>query len=313
MKHILITGGLGQIGSDLADALVKKYGKQQVWVTDVREKPENYQYSYHYLDVMDKESIEKLIVELEIDTVFHLAAMLSATSEKKPLQAWNLNTQSLLYFLELAKEEKIKKIYWPSSIAVFGNDAPKNNTPQHTTLNPSSVYGISKVAGELWCQYYYATHKVDVRSLRYPGLISWKTEAGGGTTDYAVDIFHHAITHHSYTSFLSANTFLPMMYMEDAIEATLALMEAQADKVKIRTAYNLGGLSFSPQQLSIEIQKHIPDFTIEYKPDFRQKIADSWPNSIDDSEFRKDIGFTPKYDLEPMVSDMLEHLQTTVE
>ncbi len=308
MNRILITGGLGQIGSDLTEALAKKYGIENLLITDLKKKPEKFPYHYENLDVMDNERISELVQRYQIDTVFHLAAMLSATSEKYPIKAWNLNTQSLLFFLELAKEKKIKKLYWPSSIAVFGDDAPKNNTPQNVALNPSTVYGISKVAGELWCKYYFDQYGVDVRSLRYPGLISWKTKAGGGTTDYAVDIFYQAIENHSYTSFLSENTYLPMMYMDDAIHATIALMEAEPHRVKIRTSYNLGGLSFSPKELATEIQKHIPDFTISYEPDFRQKIADSWPNSIDDRNFRKDINFQAQYSLETMVNEMLKHL-----
>lgn len=307
-EKVLVTGGLGQIGSQLSQELVNRYGVDNVIITDIKSAPEAFPYQYLKLNVLDKEAIEELLLQNEISTVYHLAAMLSATAEKFPLKAWELNMQSLLYFLELAKKQKFNKLFFPSSIAVFGNDAPKVLTPQNAALNPSTVYGISKVSGELWCKYYFEHFGVDCRSIRYPGLISWNAQAGGGTTDYAVEIFSEAIHHKHYTSYISENTYLPMMYMEDAIRATITLMESPVDAVRIRSSYNLGGMSFSPKELAAEIKKEIPEFEIEYRPDFRQEIADNWPNSIDDSRFRNDIGFSPRYDLSRMTKDIIAHL-----
>ncbi len=309
---VLITGGLGQIGSDLADQLYKSIGRDNVIVSDIKPEPQDFHLPYVKLDVLDQSAIERVIEQYNVTTVYHLAAMLSATSEKLPLKAWELNTQSLLHFLELAKNKRFSKLFWPSSIAVFGNDAPKNNTPQDASLKPSTVYGISKVAGELWAEYYFKNYGVDIRSVRYPGLISWKSKPGGGTTDYAVEIFHEALAKNAYTSFLSENTYLPMMYMEDAIHATIALMNAPKENVKIRSSYNLGGLSFSPKEIAEAIKAHIPEFRMHYKPDFRQKIADSWPNSIDDHRFLEDINFTAKFDLKQMTEDMFSHLHEKV-
>jgi nucleoside-diphosphate-sugar epimerase len=237
-----------------------------------------------------------------------MAALLSATAEKNPAFAWDLNMNSLFHVLNLAKAKKIKKIFWPSSIAVFGPTTPKENTPQYTIMEPSTVYGISKQAGERWCEYYHNIYGVDVRSIRYPGLISWSTPPGGGTTDYAVDIFYKAIADKKYECFLSSKTKMPMMYMDDAIEATINIMKAPAEEIKIHSSYNLAAMSFTPTQIAAEIQKHIPEFEITYNPDFRQKIADSWPASIDDAEARKDWGWKHTFDLESMTKDMLEHL-----
>lgn len=309
-EKILITGALGQIGSELTECLVQIYGTENVIVTDI--KPAGSVKSsgiYEELNVLDQERISYLIDKYEIDTVYHLAALLSGTAEKNPLFAWKLNMDSLLTFLELAKEQKIKKIFWPSSIGVFGADTPKANTPQATVQIPTTVYGISKLAGENWCNYYFKKYGVDVRSVRFPGLISWKTPAGGGTTDYAVDIFYKAIENGKYTCFLNKGTYLPMLYIDDAIDAIIRLMNADSEKLSIRTSYNLGGLSFDPEELANEIKKSIPDFEISYQPDFRQAIADTWPSSIDDSIARRDWDYSPKYKLQELCKTMLEHLE----
>ncbi len=253
--------------------------------------------------------IERIVEKYEINEVYLLAALLSATAEKDPAFAWKLNMESLFIVLELAREGKLKKVYWPSSIAVFGPTTPKDNTPQHTIAEPSTVYGISKQAGEQWCAYYCKRYGVDVRSIRYPGLIGWKSAPGGGTTDYAVHIFHEAIKNGSYTSFLDRGTTLPMMYMPDAIRATIDLMEAPADQVKERTSYNLAGFSFAPEQIAAEVKRHVPAFTMNYAPDSRQAIANSWPRSIDDSAARADWGWKPKYDLKAMVDEMMVNLK----
>ena len=257
---------------------------------------------------MDKEASAKLIHEEKITQIYHLAAILSASGEKNPIQAWDLNMGGLLSVLELAKEYKISKVFWPSSIAVFGPDTPKENTPQDAFKNPTTVYGISKLAGEHWCEYYFNKYGVDVRSLRYPGLIGYKSMAGGGTTDYAVDIFHKAINNENFTCFLKEDTYLPMMYMEDAVNATLQLMEAPAETIKIRTSYNISGMSFSPKEIYHCIKMHQPDFKIKYEPDFRQFIADSWPKSIDDSAAQNDWGWEAKFDLTKMSADILTKL-----
>lgn len=307
---VLITGALGQIGSELAEKLISIYGKEKVIVTDIQPKPSIEQnFIYEELDVLDSERIYQIVEKYEVKIVYHLAALLSGTAEKNPLFAWKLNMDSLLTFLELAKEKKIKQLFWPSSIGVFGPDTPKDNTPQNTVHTPSTVYGISKLSGEYWCNYYHDKFGVDVRSVRFPGLISWKTLAGGGTTDYAVDIFYKALENNHYTSFLNKGTYLPMLYMDDAIEAIIQLMNAPAEHLSIRTSYNLGGLSFEPEELAAEIRKHLPDFTIDYEPDFRQAIADSWPSSIDDEVARKDWQYQPKYDLDRMTETMLQHLR----
>ena len=308
-QKILVTGALGQIGSELTLALRKIYGVENVLSTDIQPVENVNDPNYDRLDVMNADEIAQVIGKHEITIVYHLAAMLSATAEKFPKKGWDLNMNSLLTFLELAKEKKIKQLYWPSSIAIFGADTPKNNTEQNAHAIPTTVYGISKRAGEFWCNYYHEKFGVDVRSIRYPGLISWKTRPGGGTTDYAVDIYYQALEEGKYECFLSENSALPMMYMDDAIRATIELMQADADKLTIRTSYNLNALSFTPKEISEEIKKHIPDFEISYKPDFRQAIADSWPASIDDSVAQKDWNWKPEFDLSKMTEAMLENLK----
>jgi nucleoside-diphosphate-sugar epimerase len=310
MTHkILVTGALGQIGSELITALRKIYGEKNVLATDIKEPNEAHDSYYEKLDVMDKNRISDLVESHQITIVYHLAAMLSATAEKYPMKGWDLNMDSLLTFLELAKEKKIQQLYWPSSIAVFGKETPKNNTKQNDLAIPATVYGISKKAGEFWCNYYHEKYDVDVRSIRYPGLISWKTKPGGGTTDYAVDIYYQALEEKKYECFLSENTALPMMYMDDAIRATIELMQADKEKLSIWTSYNLNGMSFTPKEIAAEIKKRIPEFEISYKPDFRQAIADSWPASIDDSVAEKDWNWKPEFDLAKMTDAMLENLK----
>lgn len=308
---ILITGAGGQLGSELALALAEKFGNQNIVATDINEKAKDLFGYCHFeiLDVCDGEKLKNLVEKYQITQIYHLAALLSATGEKRPLFTWELNMQGLLNVLEIAKEKNLDKVYWPSSIAAFGTHTPVDATPQHTVTDPNTVYGITKVAGELWCQYYFEKFGVDVRSLRYPGLIGYKTLPGGGTTDYAVDIYHKAVKGEVFECFLSENTYLPMMYMPDAIKATIDLMEAPKDKVKERTSYNLGGISFSPKEIYESIKKIYPDFKIVYKPDFRQKIADSWPNSIDDSFAKNDWGCSYEYDLDKMTKDMIENLK----
>lgn len=310
MKRILIVGAGGQIGTELVLFLEKKFGKEAVLASDVKEsRPSALENSnYQSLDVLDKEKLAKLVEEEGITDVYLLAALLSATAEKHPEFAWKLNMEGLFNVLDLAKEGKIKKVFWPSSIAVFGPTTPKQNTPQRTVMEPSTVYGISKQAGERWCEYYHEKFGVDVRSIRYPGLISYKALPGGGTTDYAVDIFYHAKQNGKYTSFLGKDSALPMMFMEDAVRATVELMEASAEEVKIRNSYNLSAVSFTPEIMAEEIKKHLPDFTIDYAPDERQAIADSWPQSIDDTFARKDWGWKNKYDLSDIVEVMLKNV-----
>jgi nucleoside-diphosphate-sugar epimerase len=309
-KRILIIGASGQIGTELAIRLRAQYGIHKVVTSDIR-KNEGLQLDegpFEILDAMDYKAVEDVIIKYEITDVYLLAAMLSATAEKFPMRAWNLNMNSLFNILNLAKENKIKKVFWPSSIAVFGPTTPKNNTPQKTVMEPSTVYGISKQAGERWCEYYFNKYGVDVRSVRYPGLISYTTLPGGGTTDYAVDIYYKALKHKKYISFLNAKTTLPMMYMDDAINATIGIMEAPKKSIKIRSSYNLSAMSFNPKEIAECIKKQIPDFEISYKTDFRQEIADSWPQSIDDTNAREDWGWEHKVSLEEMTSIMLENL-----
>ncbi|MDM1546857.1 NAD-dependent epimerase/dehydratase family protein [Empedobacter falsenii] len=307
---ILITGALGQIGSELAEKLKTIHGKNNVIISDIRDpKDVDYDGIYEVIDVMDADRIKEVIAKHNIKTVYHLAALLSGTAEKNPMFGWKLNMDTLLTFLELAKDKVIDKIFWPSSIGVFGPDTPKNNTPQNTIQTPSTVYGISKLSGEYWCKWYQQNHNVDVRSVRFPGLISWKTPAGGGTTDYAVDIYYKAIEDGKYTSFLKEGTYLPMLYMDDAINAIVELMSADPKQLGEFKSYNLGGLSFAPEDLAAEIKKHIPNFTIDYAPDFRQAIADSWPSSIDDSVAKADWGFEPKFDIDKMTTTMLDNLK----
>ena len=310
-EKILIIGAGGQIGVELTMALRRVYGTDNVIASDIREAHPLLKDSgpYEIVNAMDAAAIHALVKKENITQIYLLAALLSATGEKDPHKAWAINMQSLLQVLELGVQEKLTKIYWPSSIAVFGPTTPTTNTPQQTVVEPRTVYGISKYAGELWCQYYNQRWGLDVRSMRYPGLISWKSEPGGGTTDYAVEIYHEALKHKKYTSFLSENTYLPMMYMDDAIRATIELMEAPAEQMKTRMAYNLSAMSFSPKEIAASIQKHIPDFTIDYAPDFRQAIADGWPKSIDDSTAREHWNWKPEFDLDKMTADMLMHLK----
>ena len=309
-ETILITGALGQIGSELAEKLKTIYGKENVIISDIRDpKDVNYDGIYEVIDVLDSERIKEVIAKHNVKTVYHLAALLSGTAEKNPMFGWKLNMDTLLTFLELAKDKVIDKIFWPSSIGVFGPDTPKDNTPQNTIQTPSTVYGISKLAGEYWCKWYQQNFGVDVRSVRFPGLISWKTPAGGGTTDYAVDIYYKAIEDGKYTSFLQEGTFLPMLYMDDAIDAIIQLMTTDAEKLGDFKSYNLGGLSFAPEDLAEEIKKYIPSFEISYEPDFRQAIADSWPSSIDDIEAKNDWGYAPKFSTEKMTETMLNNLK----
>ncbi len=314
-EKILILGAGGQIGVELALALRNIYGTANVVASDIKEEPHPLLKDagpYTRLDAMDAQSIHACVKKEGITQIYHLAALLSATGEKAPAKAWDINMNSLLQVLELGVQEKLTKIYWPSSIAVFGPTTPTQNTPQQTVVEPRTVYGISKYAGELWCQCYNQRWGLDVRSIRYPGLISWKSEPGGGTTDYAVEIYHEALKNKTYTSFLSEDTYLPMMYMDDAIRGTIELMEAPIEQMKTRMSYNLSAMSFSPKEIAAAIQKHIPDFTINYAPDFRQAIADGWPKSIDDSTARADWGWKNKFDLDSMTADMLMHLKETL-
>lgn len=309
-EKILVIGASGQIGVELTLALRKIYGASNVIASDLREENELLHGTGPYvsMDVMNKEMLHVQVIRQGVTQIYLLAAILSATGEKNPNLAWHLNMQGLLNVLDIAREEKLSKIYWPSSIAVFGPTSPKKNCPQQTIIEPSTVYGISKYAGEFWCNYFFNKYGVDVRSLRYPGLISYKSAPGGGTTDYAVEIYHEALQHQKYKCFLEKDTYLPMMYMPDAIRATIELMEAPAEKIKTRTSYNLSAMSFSPEEIAAEIKKHIPEFTISYAPDYRQQIANSWPQSIDDSVARNDWGWEHEYDLALMTKDMLENL-----
>jgi nucleoside-diphosphate-sugar epimerase len=307
-NKILIIGAGGQIGIELATELSKIYTAENVIVADLKPIPALPQNPFENLDILDKNALFDIIKKHQIKQVYLLAALLSATGEQNPSFAWKLNMEGLFHVLDLAKEKHINKVYWPSSIAVFGPTTPRINTPQQTVMEPSTVYGISKQAGEGWCNWYFNKHGVDVRSIRYPGLIGWKSAPGGGTTDYAVHIFYEALKHKKYECFLSENTALPMMHMEDAIRATLELMHAPAEKIKTRTAYNLSGLSFTPKEIANEIKKHIPEFEITYKSDFRQAIANSWPASIDDSTARAEWGWKEHYNLPLLVENMLKNL-----
>ena len=306
---ILIIGAGGQLGSELTQGLWAIYGRDNVISSDIKE-PQGIlsEGRFEKLDVMERDRLFEIAKANDITQVYHLAALLSAKGEKDPMWAWKLNMGSLLYVLEAAKELKLDKVYWPSSIAAFGPTTPRENTPQDTIMDPTTVYGISKLAGERWCEYYFKKYGVDVRSLRYPGLIGYKTKPGGGTTDYAVDIYFKALETKSYECFLSEDTYLPMMYMEDAVKATLDLMESPAEKVKVRSSYNISSMSFSPAEIAAAIKNHIPEFSITYNPDFRQSIADSWPKSIDDSRARGDWGWQHKFGLEEMTKDILDNL-----
>lgn len=307
MAKTLIIGSNGQIGTDLLNELRLIYGNEQILASDIRE-PENFDHNFVHLDATDSKAVKQVLIDHQIEEVYLMAAILSANAEKMPTKAWDINMQVLFNVLELAKEGYIKKLFWPSSIAVFGPHTPRIDTPQYTIMDPNTVYGISKLAGERWIEYYREHYDVDVRSVRYPGIISWKTMPGGGTTDYAVEIFHEALTKGHYTSFLAANTRLPMMYMPDAIRATIKIMEADKNQLRIHNSYNIAGISFTPQELAQSIQNYIPDFSIDYQPDFRQAIAESWPESIDDRMAFKDWHWHHQYDLETMVKDMLIHL-----
>ncbi|MDA8576391.1 NAD-dependent epimerase/dehydratase family protein [Schleiferiaceae bacterium] len=310
-KTILILGACGQIGTELTLALRQKYGNESVVASDIRRSDlaELQDGPFEILDASDADALRAVCEQYKIHTVYHLVAMLSATGEKFPMKAWDLNMQSLLHVLELAREGVIQKIFWPSSIAVFGPTTPKDHTPQQTIMEPSTVYGISKLAGERWCEYYFNKYGVDVRSIRYPGLISWKSQPGGGTTDYAVEIYYKALEEGRYTSFLSAHRALPMMYMDDAIRATIELTEAPKEKVKVRNSYNLAGISFDPTTIAASIAGHIEGFEMDCVPDFRENIAASWPASIDDSAAQADWNWTPEYDLEAMTAAMLGNLK----
>ena len=311
-EKILVIGASGQIGVELTLALRKIYGESNVIASDLREQNPLLLGTGPYvsLDVMNKEMLHVQVIRQGVTQIYLLAAILSATGEKNPGLAWHLNMQGLLNVLEIAREEKLHKVYWPSSIAVFGPTSPKINCPQKTVIEPTTVYGISKYAGEFWCNYYFNRFGVDIRSLRYPGLISYKSAPGGGTTDYAVEIFHEAIENKQYTCFLEPDTFLPMMYMPDAIRATIELMEAPGEAVRERTSYNIAAISFSPEEIAAEIKKSIPDFSMNYSPDYRLNIARSWPQSIDDSSARADWGWRHEYNLSAIVKDMLQNLDT---
>ena len=307
---ILVIGAKGQIGSELVEELRRVYGDINVIATDIKLPSEDFIKSgpFYQLDVLDFPKLLEIIKKHNVKQVYLLAALLSAVAEQKMKTAWKLNMESLIGLLEISRDENLK-LFWPSSIAVFGPSTPMENTPQFTITEPATVYGISKLAGERWCEYYFKKFNVDVRSIRYPGLISYKTEAGGGTTDYAVEIFHEAVQNRRYESFLSKDTFLPMMYMQDDLRATIYLMYSNLESITIRSSYNVSSLSFSPQHLSDDIIKHIPNFKITYKPDVRQQYADSWPKSIDDSFARKDWGWKPEFNIATMTEDMLQHIQ----
>lgn len=312
MDNILVIGAAGQIGSELVVELRKNYGSEHVFATDIKMAPPDIVAGgpFQVLDVMDDKQLIHFIIRHKITQIYHLAAVLSGNAEKLPIQAWNINMDSLMNILEVAKMvEEVKKVFWPSSIAVFGPTTPRTDTPQLTVMEPVTVYGISKLAGERWCDYFFNKFGVDVRSIRYPGLISYKTEAGGGTTDYAVEIYYEAIRQGHYECFLTENTALPMLFMPDAIQATIQLMEAERSKLSVHSAYNLGGMSITPDRVYKEILKEIPGFTISYKPDFRQAIADTWPQSMDDSLAREDWGFKQNYDLEKMTRIMLKEIR----
>ena len=311
---ILIIGAGGQLGSELTQALWNRYGKQNIIATDIKDPGGILaQGNFEVLDVLNKKQLSEFIRKNSVTQIYHLAAVLSATGEKNPAFAWHLNMDGLIHVLDAAVEFRIEKIYWPSSIAVFGPNTPKDNTPQDTIMDPTTIYGISKLAGERWCNWYFNKHQVDVRSLRYPGLIGYKSKPGGGTTDYAVDIFFKAVKEKTYECFLKGDTYLPMMYMDDAVKATIDLMEAPAEKVKIRSSYNISAMSFSPEEIAAEIRKRVPGFSISYSPDFRQTIAESWPKSIDDSAARADWGWAHRFDLHKMTDEILKNLPAKIE
>jgi len=309
-EQILVIGSCGQLGTELVESLRNIYGNSNVIASDIRQSDDEVFKAgpFEELDILNKQQFTDVLNKYKPSQVYHLAALLSATAEAKPKLGWSLNMDGLFNVLDAAVDFKIGKVYWPSSIAVFGPSTPVNNTPQNCVMDPNTIYGISKLAGERYCEYYFQKRGVDVRSLRYPGLIGYKSEPGGGTTDYAVSIYHDALTSGKHNCFLSENTELPMLYMPDALKATLDIMHATAEQVKIRSSYNLAGMSFDPKEITASIQKYVPGFSTEYNPDHRQKIADSWPNSIDDSEAREDWGWKPAYDLDAMTQDMLKNL-----
>jgi nucleoside-diphosphate-sugar epimerase len=306
---VLVIGAGGQIGIELCEALNKLYGSENVIASDIKPIDALSNNPFEQLDVLNSVKLNEIIQKYRITDVYLLAALLSATAEKNPSYAWKLNMEGLFNVLELAKEKRIQKVFWPSSIAVFGPTTPKVNTPQYTVMDPNTVYGISKLAGERWCEWYAQKHQVDVRSIRYPGLIGWKSQPGGGTTDYAVHIFYDALQKGHYTCFLREDTMLPMMHIEDAVRATIELMQAPSEKITIRSSYNLAAMSFTPKQLAEKIQNYLPNFKIDYQIDFRQNIADSWPQSIDDSYARRDWGWKEFYDLDKLVQNMLENIR----
>lgn len=305
-EKILVLGASGQIGTELVEQLRKNYSAEQVIASDIRRPTTEQTGPFEEVNALDRDRLEEVVRDYGITQVYHLVAMLSATAEKMPMQGWDLNMQSLFHLLEMAREKQFNRLYWPSSIAAFGPTTPKQNTPQHTIMDPVTVYGISKLSGELWCDYYHKKYGVDVRSLRYPGLISYKTEPGGGTTDYAVEIFKKAKREGKYDCYINKGTTLPMMYMPDAIKATISIMEAPAEQVQLRTSYNIAAFSFDPEKIAEAIRKHIPDFQITYSPDHRDAIAQGWPQSIDDSVAGKDWGWQADFSLEDMVKEMLE-------
>jgi len=307
--RVLIVGANGQIGTELTQALVARHGADAVVTSDLVPDGRALGVRHEALDATEVGALTELVERHRITQIYLLAAALSARGEQHPKWAWDLNMKGLLNVLELARTHKLQRVFWPSSIAAFGPSTPRQNTPQRTVMDPTTVYGISKLAGEGWCAWYHRNHGVDVRSLRYPGLISWKTPPGGGTTDYAIEIFHAAIKSGRYRCFLGPDTALPMMYMPDAIRATLELMEAPAAHVRQRQSYNLAGISFTPQQIAAAVARLVPGFEIDYAPDFRQAIADSWPGSIDDSAAQSDWGWRAQYDLDRMARDMLENLR----
>jgi nucleoside-diphosphate-sugar epimerase len=307
--RILLIGSEGQLGSELSATLIAKHGKENVICSDLRNPRPELDRRFMVLDALDKDGIEAVIRDEQISQVYLLAAVLSATGEKNPAFAWKLNMESLLSVLDLGVKYKLDRVFWPSSIAAFGPNTPKVDTPQSSYMDPNTVYGISKLSGELWCQYYFQRYGLDVRSIRYPGIISWKTPPGGGTTDYAVEIFHDALQNGSYNCFLKADTALPMMFVDDAIRGTVELMEAPKEHIKTRTSYNLAAVSFTPAELAAAIRLHMPSFNIHYAPDFRQQIADSWPASIDDSAARTEWGWNHHFDIAGIVKEMLENLK----
>ncbi|NQX86460.1 MAG: NAD-dependent epimerase/dehydratase family protein [Flavobacteriaceae bacterium] len=311
----LIIGACGQIGSELTEKLRALKGNSNVVASDIREGDAKLVESgpFQILNATDYDAIKACVLDNEVSEVYLMAAMLSATGEKHPAKAWDLNMNSLFHVLNLAKEKLISKVFWPSSIAVFGPTTPKVNTPQYTVMEPTTVYGITKQVGERWCAYYHENYDVDVRSIRYPGIISWKTLPGGGTTDYAIEIFHKALEERRYESFIDENTALPMMYMDDAIKATLDIMSADASQIKIRSSYNVAGISFKPKDIASLIKRRISEFEISYKPDYRQQIADTWPSSIDDTCARKDWNWSHQYDLEALTDEMITNLESTLQ